>query len=170
MADVSRECSDLAIANLTGTLHAAVVRFDVHGTFAGGDPQLTTAPSGRGWVVWSIESSVSNKLLVAPLVLPGCAVTATKSAGGNRLTLTGPASCLPPTDLGVGVKGSPAAHWSAGSKVLNLGGTTLHSPAVHGESLQPAASYTLTGSVTFSHGGSRQTVTATLKFRTCPSP
>lgn len=170
MADVSKECSDLAIANLTDTLHAAVARFNVHGTFAGGDPQLTTAPSGRGWVVWSIESSVSNKLLVAPLVLPARTVTATKSAGGNRVTLTGPASCLPPVDLAVGVKGSPAAHWSAGTKVLKLGSATLHSPVVHGASLKPAASYTLSGSVTFAHGGSRRTVTATLKFRTCPSP
>ena len=170
MADVSKECSDLAVANLTDTLHAAVVRFNVHGTFAGGDPQLTTAPSGRGWVAWSIESSVSNKLLVAPLVLPGRTVTATKSAGGNRVTLTGPASCLPPVDLGVGVKGSPAAHWSTGGKVLKLGGATLRSPVVHGGSLKPATSYTLTGSVTFSDGGSRRTVTATLKFRTCPNP
>jgi hypothetical protein len=170
MADVSIECSDLAIANLTDTLHAAVARVNVHGTFANGDPQLTTAPSGRGWVAWSIESTHGNKLLVAPLVLPGRLVTATKSAGGNRVTLTGPASCLPPVDLGIGVKGSPAAHWSAGSKVLKLGATTLHSPVVHGGSMKPGTSYTLTGSVTFSHGGSRQTVTATLKFRTCPSP
>ncbi len=167
MADVSRECGDVAIANLTDTLHAAVARFSVHGTFAGGDPQLTTTPSGRGWVAWSIESTVSNKLLVAPVVLPGRLVTATKSAGGNRVTLTGPASCLPPVDLGVSVKGSPAAHWSVASKALRLGGTTLRSATLHGGSLTAGKTYTLAGSVTFANGGSRQTVTASISFRTC---
>jgi hypothetical protein len=108
LADVSTECSDLTIANLPGTTRAAIVRFNVHGTFAGGSPQLTTAPSGRGWVAWSIESSVSNKLLAAPVLLPGRDVTVHKSAGGDRVALTGPASCLPPVGVHVGVTGSPA--------------------------------------------------------------
>jgi hypothetical protein len=170
LADASVECGDVAIANLPDTRRAAVTRFSVHGTFAGGEPQLTTSPSGRGWVAWSIESSAGDKLLVAPVLLPGRTVTVSKSAGGNRVTLTGPASCLPPVDLGVGVKGSPAAHWSVASKSLRLGSTTLRSPVVHGGSLTPGKSYTLAGRVIFAHGGSRSTVTATLTFRACPSP
>jgi hypothetical protein len=168
LADVSVECSDLAIANLTDTLHSAVFRFDVHGTFAGGAPQLTTAPSGRGWVAWSIESTTQNKLLVAPLLLPGRIVTVTKSAGGNRVTLSGPDSCLPPVDLGVGVKGSPAAHWRVAGRTLRLGASTLHGTTLHGSSLTPGKKYTLTGSVAFANGGSRRTVTASLTFRSCP--
>ncbi len=71
-ADVSTECQDVAIANLTDTRHAAVTRFSIHnGTFAGGSPQITTTPRGKGWVVWSVESSVAQKLLVAPILLPG---------------------------------------------------------------------------------------------------
>ena len=38
MADISMECGDVAIANLTDTLHAAVVRFANGGTFGGGEP------------------------------------------------------------------------------------------------------------------------------------
>jgi hypothetical protein len=167
LADVSMECSDVAIANLPSTQRAAVIRFNVHGTFAGGNPQLTTAPSGRGWVAWSIESSVSNKLLVAPVLLPGRDVTVRKSAGGDRVTLTGPASCLPPVSVHVGVTGSPAGRVTG--KTLKLGGTTLHSGTLRGGSLTPGKSYTLTGRVTFA-GGSRRTVAATLKFRTCPKP
>jgi hypothetical protein len=54
--------------------------------------------------------------------------------------------------------------------VLRLGGTTLHSGTLRGGSLTPGKSYTLTGKVTFAGGGSRRTVTATLKFRACPKP
>jgi hypothetical protein len=50
MADVSRECTDVAVTNLPDTTHAAVVRFGSGGTFAGGDPQITTSPGlDRMW-------------------------------------------------------------------------------------------------------------------------
>src|ERR1022692_824016 len=71
LADVSVECDDIAVANLADTLHAAIFRYDVHGTFAGGQPQLTTSPNGTGWVAWSIESAHGDELLVAPLRLAG---------------------------------------------------------------------------------------------------
>ena len=71
LADVSMECGDVAIANLPDTLHAGLFRFPVHGTFAGTLPQLTTTPSGRGWVTWSIETKTNDKLFAAPLLLPG---------------------------------------------------------------------------------------------------
>ena len=170
MADVSAECGAVAVANLTNTLNAAVARFAVHGTFAGGDPQITTTPSGRAWVAWSIESTVNDKLLVAPVLLPGRIVTARNSSGGNRVTLTGPASCLPPVDVKVGVKGSPASGWSVVSKALRLGTKLLSSTTLHGATLTPATAYTLHGSVTFGSGGSRRTVTASLTVRSCPKP
>jgi hypothetical protein len=170
LADVSAECGDLAIANLTDTAHAAVTRFNVHGTFAGGQPQLTTTPRGRAWVVWSIESSVSDKLLVAPILLPGRVVTASRASGGNRVTLHGPASCLPPVNVTVGVKGSPARHWRVTGHALRLGGRTLRSATLRGASLVAGRTYTLTGTVSFANGGSRRTVTAQLRFRSCPNP
>lgn len=71
LADVSMECGDFAVANMPDTLHAAIFRHAVHGTFAGGTPQLTTSANGTGWVAWSIESSHGDKLLVAPLRLAG---------------------------------------------------------------------------------------------------
>jgi hypothetical protein len=168
-ADVSAECEDVAIANMPDTRHAVDVRFDVHGTFAGGDPQLTTTPRGKGWVVWSIESSVANKLLAAPVLLPGLDVTAARSARGNRVVVTGPTSCLPPVDVAVGVKARPARHWHVVSSVLRLGSTVLHSKTLRGGTLKAGAHYTLSGTVRFANGGSHVSVRATLKFRSCPN-
>ncbi len=166
-ADVSRECDDVAIANLPDTRHAAVVRFNIHGTFAGGDPQLTTTPRGTGWVVWSQESTVSPKLLAAPILLPDRDVSAARSARGNRATVTGPQSCLPPVDVAVGVGGKPASGWRVTSKALKLGNTTLHSDTLNGASLAAGRTYQLTGSVQFSNGSSHLTVSAGLTFKTC---
>jgi hypothetical protein len=82
LADVSMECGEVAIANLPDALHADLFRFPVHGTFAGTLPQLTTTPSGRGWVTWSIETPTNDELFAAPLLLPGLVGSATKSSGG----------------------------------------------------------------------------------------
>lgn len=162
LADASIECEDVAVANLPDTAHAGILRFNVHGTFAGTLPQLTTSPSGRGWVAWSIESTVSNKLLVAPILLPGRVISVTRRSGGHTVTLTGPASCMPPVDLGLGLRGSGGA---VASKTLKLNGSTLHSMTLHGGSLTPSKSYTLTGTVRFSGGPA---ITATIKFKACP--
>ena len=167
MADVSRECDDVTITNLTDTLHAAVVRFNINGTFAGGNPQIVTTPRGRGWVAWSVESNISDKLQVVPVLLPGRIVTATSRSGRNRVTLSGPASCLPAVNLTIGVKGSPAPHGRVIRKVLTLSGRS-QSTALRGASLRAGARYTLRGIVTFSNGGTRRTVTAQLTFRSCP--
>jgi hypothetical protein len=169
LADVSRECEDVAVANLPDTRHAAVVRFSAGGTFAGGDPVLTTTPRGTGWVAWSIESNVADKLLVAPVLLPGRDVTAAKTTRANRVVVTGPASCLPPVDVAVGVKGKPARHWHVVSSALRLGSTVLHGNTLHGGTLKAGARYTLSGTVRFADGGARVTVTATLRFRSCPN-
>ncbi len=169
LADVSRECDDVAIANLPDTRHAAVTRFNVHGTFAGGDPQLTTSPRGKGWVAWSIESTVANKLLAAPILLPGEDISTASKARGNWTIVTGPQSCLPPVDVAVGVGGKPASGWRVTSKALKLGNTTLHSNTLNGASLTAGNTYHLTGTVQFANGSSHVTVSAQLTFKSCPN-
>jgi hypothetical protein len=166
-ADVSVECSDLAIANLPDTRHAAVVRFKVPGTFAGGYPQLTTSPRGTGWVAWSVESKTGDKLLAAPILLPGRDVTVTGTGRGNAVSVTGPQSCLPPVNIGVGVHGNPGNGWHVVSKSLKLGNSTLHSSTLNGAGLAAGKSFGLTGKVVFSNGSSRSTVTVTLRFKSC---
>jgi hypothetical protein len=169
MADVSMECSDVAVANLTDTTHAALVRFASGGTFAGGIPQIATATSGRAWVAWSIESSTANKLLAAPVLLPGRVVTARAASARNRVTLYGPASCLPPVTIAVKIAGSPARHWRVLHRSVRLGRTLLRS-GLNGASLRAGRLYALTGTVTFADGRARRTVTARLRFRTCANP
>ncbi len=169
MADVSAECSNLAVANLTDTTHAAVVRFGSGGTFAGGLPQIATAPSGRAWVVWSIESSTANKLLAAPVLLPGRTVTVTASAARNRAILTGPASCLPAVTIGIRLTGAAARHWRVLRRSVRLGSKVLKS-SLNGAALAAGRPYTLAGTVTFADGSARRVVTARLRFRTCANP
>jgi hypothetical protein len=170
LADASEVCADaIAVENLADTRHAAIVRFGVPGTFAGGQPQLTTSPSGRGWVAWSVESASGDKLLVAPLLLPGLQFTNSSAGAHGRVVVTGPASCLPPVDLPVGVAGKPASGWRVAAKSLKLGGSAVGA-LLHGAGLTPGKSYTLTGTVTFARGSARSTYRDLLGFRTCPRP
>jgi hypothetical protein len=170
LADASAECDDsIAIANLANTRHAAIVRFPVSGTMAGGSPQLTTAPSGRGWVAWSVESANGDKLIVAPVLLPGLDVTSAWSGRGGRVVVTGPASCLPPVDVPVGLAAKAAGGWQVTSRSLKLGGSAVGS-VLHGAGLAPGTFYTLTGTATFASGGSRSTGRTSVGFRTCPRP
>jgi len=170
LADASEVCADaIAVENLADTRHAAIVRFGVPGTFAGGQPQLTTSPSGRGWVAWSVESASGDKLLVAPLLLPGLQFTNSSAGAHGRVVVTGPASCLPPVDLPVGVAGKPASGWRVAAKSLKLGRSAVGA-VLHGAGLTPGKSYTLTGTVTFARGSARSTYRDLLGFRTCPRP
>jgi hypothetical protein len=168
-ADVSEECENLAVANLTDTLHAAVFRFGSGGTLSDGTPQLTTRPSGRGWVVWSIQDTVANRLLAVPVLLADRMLTATASVSGNRAHVTGPASCLPPETVTLGAGGAAARHWHVVSATLLLNGKA-HGRTLNGAALTAGKSYTLSGRVTFADGRTRRTATAKLTFRTCPSP
>jgi len=168
-ADVSEECEDLAVANLTDTLHAAVFRFGSGGTLADGTPQLTTRPSGRGWVIWSIQDKVANKLLAVPVLLAARMRTVTASVGGNQAHVTGPASCLPPETVTLSVRGTAARHWHVVSTALLLNGKA-HGRTLNGAALTAGKSYTLSGRVTFADGGTRRKATASLTFRACPNP
>jgi hypothetical protein len=171
LADVSTECQAVTVANLANTRHAAIFRFSIgaSATFAGGDPQLTTAPSGHGWVAWSIESKVNDKLLVAPLLLAGLDVTATSSGKGGKVSVTGPASCLPPVNIAVGVSARAASGWTVVGKSLKLGGGAVGS-VLKGAGLTPGKSYTLAGTVIFGRGGARATGHAAVTFRACAKP
>jgi hypothetical protein len=170
LADAFEVCADaVAVENLADTRHAAIVRFAVPGTFAGGQPQLTTSPSGRGWVAWSVESTSGNKLIVAPVLLAGLHATSSASSAHGRVVVTGPASCLPPVDLSVSVAGKPASGWRVASKSLKLGGAAVGT-VLHGAGLTAGKSYTLTGTVTFARGSARSTGRAAVGFRTCPRP
>ncbi|TVZ03934.1 hypothetical protein EAS64_15990 [Trebonia kvetii] len=171
LADVTHECQAVTVANLANTRHAAIFRFSIPAsqTFAGGDPQLTTAPSGRGWVAWSVESKVNDRLVVAPLLLAGLSVTVKSSGKGGKVAVTGPSSCLPPVNIAVGVSAKAAAGWTVIGKSLKLGGGTVGS-VLKGAGLTSGKSYTLTGTVTFGRGGSRATEHAALTFRTCQKP
>jgi hypothetical protein len=171
LADVAQECQAVTVANLANTRHAAIFRFSIpeSQTFAGGIAQLTTAPSGRGWVAWSIESKTGNKLLVAPLVLAGLDVTATSAVKGGKVSVTGPASCLPPVNIAVGVSGKAAPGWTVLAKSLKLGGAAVGS-VLKGAGLTPGKSYTLTGTVTFGSGSARATGHTAVTFRACGKP
>jgi hypothetical protein len=170
LADAFEICADaVAVENLADTSHAAIMRFNVPGTFAGGQPQVTTSPSGRGWVAWSVESTTGDKLFVAPLLLPGLHLT--NSAGGahGRVYVTGAATCLPPVNVTVGVAGKPASGWRVAAKSLKLGGSVIGT-GLNGAALTPGARYVLTGTVTFARGSARSTVRDLLGFRSCPRP
>jgi hypothetical protein len=162
MADVSEECERVAVANLPDTRHAAIVRFGAGGTFAAGIPQIATTPRGRAWVVWSVLSGVKDKLLLAPVLLPGRDVSVHKSAGGDKVTVTGPQSCLPAVSIAVRVSGSGAR---VVSKSLRLAGKKIGA-TLNGAALTAGHTYKLTGKVTFSGG---RTLTKSLTFRSCPN-
>ena len=167
VADVTNECGFVVVANMSDTRHASLAKFPEHATAAGGDYQITTTPRGKGWAVWSVQVTSGDKLFATPVLLPGTEVTASKTARGNRVTVTGPASCLPPVDVKAGVKGKPARNWHVAASTLRLGSKVLHSTTLHGSGLKPGATYKLTGTVRFAKGGSHVTVSAQLKFRSC---
>jgi len=171
LADVTHECQAVTVANLANTRHAAIFRFSIPAaqTFAGGDPQLTTAPSGRGWVAWSVESTVNDRLLVAPVLLAGLDVTATSSGKGGKVSVTGPSGCLPPVNIAVGVSAKAASGWKVLGKSLKLGGGSVGS-VLKGAGLTPGKRYTLTGSATFGRGSARATEHSAVAFRACPKP
>jgi hypothetical protein len=170
VADVGVECGQLAVANLADTFHAAVVRLPA-GDNAGPTPQIGTTPRGDAWVAWAVESSAPGGFTfrVEPVRLAGLQQQVSRQGGHGKVTLTGPASCLPDDSIGVSVAGSASPHWRVTSHRISLGTKTLGS-TVNGASLSAGKTYALKGAVTFSDGGSHSTVTATLRFRACPAP
>jgi hypothetical protein len=169
MADISYECTDIAVTNLPDTRHAAVVRFSAGGTINATDARLATTPRGHAFAVWSVADGSADRLLLVPVLLPDLSTTTTENSSAGSVSVTGPVSCLPADDIGIGVEGKPAKNWHVGEQSLTLGTATVHSPLA-GASLTAGKTYTLTGHVTFTDGTANKTVTAEVTFRACPAP
>lgn len=171
LVTVSSEVGGLAVANFGGGKTANTFTLPVKQTYAGGPAQIVTSPSGRGWVIYSIQTqnNVGQILLAQPIRLGALTVTVHKKSKAGTLFLTGPRTCLPVTTVKAKVKGKPARHWKVASTKLKLGSKSVHS-SINGAKLKAHHHYTLTGSVTFRDGGHRTTVTKNLKFSTCGRP
>ena len=169
LTDISYECNDIAVTNLPDTRQAAIVRFSAGGVINATDPRLATTPRGHAFAVWSVAAGNSDRLLWVPVLLADLSTTRTKDSSAGSVSVTGPVSCLPADDIGVGVNGRAAANWHVLRESLTLNGKTVRS-VVNGASLSAGKTYPLSGHVTFTKGNARQSVTATLTFRACPAP
>lgn len=179
LATVDSEVGALVVSNFGSTRKAARFRIPVADTYAGGPAQVSTSPSGAGWVVYSVqrEGTTGQFLIARPIRLSALTRTVTRHAKAGKLTLTGPASCLPAVSVGVGVKTHPAHHWKRHGHTLRLNGHRV-GKAINGAALKPATRYTLKATATFvknkSHKGKKhkvhKTVRLSLVFTTCGRP
>lgn len=173
MADVENETGKITVNNLADDKHTALFRFSAGGTVAGPSPQISTSPRGHGWVLWAVEesNSLGDVLRAAPFRLAGLHRSVGKSGAHGSVVLTGPASCLPPDAISVGVSGKAAKGWKAAKRALKLGSHKVFSP-LNGAALTAGKSYTLKGSVRFvnKHTHATRTVKTRLSFRSCPNP
>jgi hypothetical protein len=171
LADVSVECSQLAVANLPLTSGAAIVRIPTRGTVASGTPQIATTPRGRAIVAWSVlNADNSDRLYLAAVGLSDLTVAKTKGLAAGSVTVTAPVSCLPPIGIGVGVGARAAAGWRVTSRNLTLNGTAFAARVLNGAQLTPGATYTLTGHASFTKGTHHTQASVGLAFRACPLP
>jgi hypothetical protein len=170
----AEDATSVAVGDLADTVHAATFTFPIgsKNTFAGGAVQATTTPRGRGWVAWSYQSASTapgDRLEIVPIRLAGLATSRTVTGRHGRVTLTGPASCLPAVDLPVGGAPDPDRGWKATAAKLTLDGRKVDSP-LDGAALTAGRVDELTASVVFVDKAAHDTVTATVKFRSCPNP
>jgi hypothetical protein len=164
---------EVIVSNLPDTEHEASFAFKIPSseTLAGGNPAITTTPRGRGWVAWSYYNSPGTDgdiFKIAQFVLAGLHTSKTAHGHPGRVTLVGPASCLPPVAISVSVKSHAARGWKVGKSAISLGGKKVGA-SVNGVRLSAGKSYSLAGTVTFNKGHSHKKVKATLKFRSCPN-
>jgi hypothetical protein len=174
LADVSNECDKISISNLADTRHASLVQFAPGGTPAGGAPQIATLPRGFAWVAWSTQhsettSAQGDNLKVAEVRIAGLHRRVARHGAAGRVTLKGPATCMPADRISVGVKGHAAHGWKVRSRSLRLGHKKLHS-TLNGAALKAGKKYTLKGKVKFSGKHGHSTISVKLKFRACPKP
>ncbi|MDP3890264.1 hypothetical protein, partial [Nocardioides sp.] len=167
LADVSIECTQLAVANQPQRKQAAVTRFPVGGTPTG-EPQIVTTARGHGVVAWSRLSTTGQRLLAVGVRLPALTRKKTGKAKGGKVITTGPVSCMPASRVKVGVKAKKARGWKVASKSLRLDGKAARG-RVDGAQLKPGSAHKLVGKATFKKAGSRSTATAVVKFRACPN-
>jgi hypothetical protein len=171
LVSVGTESGGLAVSNFGTGSHAARFLFKVGQTLAGGPAQISTSTSGRGFIVWGIEKTgLSGQILKAQAItLSALTRTVHKNGRAGRVSLTGPARCLPATKVHVGVSGKPARGWKVASRTIHLGSKKVGG-SLNGAKLKADHSYTLKGTVVFSRGGARSGVTARLRFKTCGRP
>jgi hypothetical protein len=171
LATVDSEVGGLAVSNFAKGNRASRFRLKVKNTYAGGYAQITTSPSGRGWIIYSIEKqgTPAQILKAQAIKLPAQTHTVTKKSKAGRVRLTGPVSCLPVTSVKVSVKAKAAHGWHVARKSLRLGSRAVHG-SVNGAKLKANHTYALRGTVVFKKGGAHSGVTATLKFKTCGRP
>jgi hypothetical protein len=173
LVDVANECNKIAVSNLGAGTHAAIIRFSAGGLEAGGQPQIASVPRGYAWVAWSTELGTSgldgDNLKVAFVRLAGVYRSVSHRGSHGSVTVTGPATCLPADSISVSVKGHPNHGWRVASRRLVLGRKKVGS-TLNGATLAAGRAYSLKGLVVFASGSSHETVSATVKFRTCPNP
>lgn len=170
VADVGNECGKITVANLANTTRAGLVRFSAGGTVAGQDPQITTMGRGDGWVAFGVLSTTGIKLKAVPVMLPALTTKKGKTGAAGKVTVRGPASCLPAVQAPVGVGAKPASGWKVKSKSLKLDGNAVSGSSINGAGLAAGSAHTLTGIAKFSRPGhSTATVKVNLSFTACPN-
>ncbi|HEX3908568.1 MAG TPA: hypothetical protein VHW92_11620 [Mycobacteriales bacterium] len=171
LVDVADECdTKLAIADFPNDSSAAIFRFSTMGLPADGEAQIASTARGIGFVAWTVEDgSTGDRLRVVRVRLPDRTTSVTKRSGKNRVTVTGPMSCLPIVSTPIHVTAHHAKGWTVGSKSLRLGKKKLHRSSLDGSTLTAGKLYKLTGSAVFHHGSHHKKLKAVLKFRSCPT-
>ena len=171
VADVVQRCGKVVIYNLPDTENAAMASFPTGGTDSSGEgAQITTQARGYGWVAWSILSptQVGNRLQVRAVRLPALMIQKSQNANPGKVTVKGPASCLPVVSVRAKVSVKAGRGWNVGSKSLMFEGENEGtSVKLDGEKLKSGKKYTLLGKGVFRRGGQTATVTQKLKFKVC---
>jgi hypothetical protein len=170
LVEVANECGKLAVSDYPDDNHDAVLRFPGRGLVNAQAPQIASTSRGTAFVAWSVESGSTGDLFrVVRFRLQDRTTSKSKRASAGKVTVFGPMSCLPAVSTPVRVTARHAHGWTVGSKSLRLGHKRLHKSSLDGSKLTPGKLYKLHGSAVFHHGTHHKRLTATLKFRSCPT-
>jgi hypothetical protein len=170
LVEVANECSKLTVSDYPDDNRDVVLRFSGKGLVNAQAPQIASTARGTAFVAWSVESGSTGDLLrVVRFRLPDRTTHKSRHASAGRVTVFGPMSCLPAVSTPVRVTAHHAHGWTVGSKSLRLGHKRLHKHSLDGSKLTPGKLYKLHGSAVFHHGTHHKKLTATLKFRSCPT-
>ena len=100
--------------------------------------------------------------------LPALMKQKSAQAKGNKVTVSGPASCLPVVTVKGRVKTDTAKGWNLVSRSLKLDGDNVANPVkIDGEKLAAGSKHVLLGKGVFKKGGQTATVTKKFKFTAC---
>lgn len=165
LLDASFECDDVTITNYPDAKHSGIVRFAAGGT-PGHQPEAASGTRGIATVIWAISKTDGEVLKVAHVRLADSTVTVTTKGTPGRVSVTGPRSCLPPSNVAAGWKHSAASGWSFTGGALKLDGKSAPG-TIDGATLGAGSSHTLVGTATFVRNGVHKTLKATLSFKAC---